>query len=116
MSNLRLVLVTGIFSLAVYAVALALGYLWARALRYPFTLRQRKMLSYYALGLGGASILNPLFVAMGRFWGVPLGEAAVLIVAILFAWIVLTFYIVRHMSKPGGRLSKERENSSPSNL
>jgi|ERR1700737_464389 hypothetical protein len=109
MSNQDLVLVTISFSLAVYVIALALGYIWARAMHYPFTLRQRKMWTYYVLFLSGACVLNPLFVAMGRLWGMPFKQSAAVIIFLLVIWMAIAFYIARRMSKPGGRLSQERQ-------
>jgi hypothetical protein len=108
MSGLNLVLATIGFSLVIYLIALGLGYLWARAMHYPFTLRQRKMWNYYVLFFSGACVLNPLFVAMGKLWGMSLDQSATIIILLLIAWMVIAFFIVRRMSRPGGRLSEER--------
>jgi hypothetical protein len=94
-------------SVGITLIALVLGYLWARAMHYPFTVRQRKMLTYYALFLAGACVLNPVFVAMVRLWRFPLNESAAVVIFLLLIWLVIVFYIVRGMSRPGGRLSEE---------
>ena len=105
-------LVTAAFSAVLYIVALGLGYLWARSMHYPFTLRQRKMWTYYVLFLSGACVLNPLFVAMGRLWDMPLTQSAVIVIALLITWLVVAICIIRQMSKPGGRLSQERQGQN----
>jgi|HubBroStandDraft_6_1064221.scaffolds.fasta_scaffold20572_2 hypothetical protein len=111
MSNLDRVLFTAGLSLVIYVFALALGYVWVRAMHYPFTLRQRKMWTYYALFISGACVLSPLFVVMARLWEVSLDVSATITISLLVAWMVIAFYIVRQMSKPGGRFSQERQES-----
>jgi drug/metabolite transporter (DMT)-like permease len=93
---------------AVYLIALALGYGWVRAMHYPPTLRQRKMWTYYVLFISALPVLNPLCVAMA-LWLMPFKQSAVFGITLLVFWMVIAFYIVRRMSKPGGRLSQERQ-------
>jgi len=97
-----------VLSLAVYLVVLGLGYVWARAMHYPFTLRQRKMWTYYVLVTSSFPILGPLMVAMG-LWILPVRGAVEVIVVLLIVWMVVAFYMVCRMSRAGGRLSKEQQ-------
>jgi hypothetical protein len=94
-------------SLGAYAIALVLGYIWVRAMHYPFTIRQRKMWTYYVLFVSAFPALCPLCVAMG-LWVLPPKASGVLAISLLFVWGMITVYIVRQMSKPGGRLNMER--------
>lgn len=108
MTNADRILGMAEISLAVYLIALVLGYGWVRSAHYPFTVRQRKMLTYYALSLAVLPVLGPLTVALAR-WLLP-ESASMAIGAFLFlTWMVIAFYIVRWMSRPGGRLGQERQ-------
>jgi hypothetical protein len=95
-------------SLGVYLIALGLGYVWVRAMHYPFTLRQRKMWTYYVLFISALPVLTPLCVAMG-LWVVTPKQSAAAAIFLLVVWMAFAFYIVRHMSRPGGRLSEDRQ-------
>ncbi len=90
--------------LAAYFVALALGYMWTRAMHYPFTRRQRIMWTYYVLWMTAIPVLGPLMLAMG-LWLTSVKTSITTTVFLLIAWMVIAFYKVRQMSKPGGRLS-----------
>lgn len=103
----RMVFILGL-SAACYIAALGLGYFWVRAMHYPFTLRQRKMWNYYVLIISALPVLAPFMVAMGLWMLSPAGSMAVSI-SLLVIWIVISILLVRRMSKPGGRLSEERE-------
>lgn len=94
-------------SLGVYFTALCLGYGWVRAIHYPFTLRQRKMWTYYVLFASALPVLTPLCMAMG-LWIITPKQSAAVTIFLLFVWIIFGLFIVRHMSRPGGRLSEER--------
>ncbi len=106
MSNRDRILFIIELSLITYLIALALGYVWVRAMHYPFTLRQRKMWTYYVLFVSAVPVLGPLMVAMG-LWLLPVNGSIAITVFLLVIWIVIAFYLVRRMSKPGGRLSQE---------
>ena len=107
MSNQGRLLYAGLGSLGITLAAIALGYLWGRVVHYPFTLLQRKVWTYYVLCSCSFPILVPLMVAMG-IWLLPLQDTVETAIALLLAWMILALYIIRRMSKPGGRLSKER--------
>ncbi len=94
--------------LAVYLVALGFGYIWARAMHYPFTRRQRIMWTYYVMWMTAIPVLGPLMLAMG-LWLLPVRESIEATISLLFIWMVVVFYVVRQMSKPGGRLGQERQ-------
>jgi hypothetical protein len=89
------------------AIALLLGYVWIRAMHYPLTLRQRKMWTYYVLFICSLPVLGEIFLAM-KFWVMPLQQSGVLTIILLIIWMIVAFFIVRRMSKPGGHLSEER--------
>ena len=97
------------FSLFIVLIALALGYGWLRIMHHPFTVKQRKMWTYYVSFCSAVCALNPLFVAIGRLWGIPLKLDAAITIALLLFWMVITFGIVGRMSRPGGRFSPERQ-------
>jgi hypothetical protein len=105
MSNISRVLYMVIISLAVYIIALGFGYVWARAMHYPFTQRQRLMWNYYVMWMTAIPVLGPLMVVMGR-WLMPVKTSIVTTVILLLIWMVSVFYIVRRMSRPRGRLSR----------
>jgi hypothetical protein len=107
MSDLDRVLYMAAFSIGIYLMVLVLGYVWARAMNYPFTLRQRRMWSYYVISLSALPVLGPLMVALGR-WLLPVRASIAITIFLFIGWLMIAFYIVRRMSKPGGRLSKER--------
>lgn len=50
MSNLERFLYAIGGSVLIALTALGLGYIWVRAMHYPFTPRQRKMWTYYGSG------------------------------------------------------------------
>lgn len=105
MSNgARMLFICGI-SAGIYVIALALGYGWARAMHYPFTFGQRKMWTYYVLFISALPVLAPLMVAMG-LWLLPVTESIEVVVFLLLAWMAISFFIVRRMSRPGGRLNQ----------
>ena len=108
MSNEARMLFIVELSLVTYPIALGLGYGWVRAMHYPFTLRQRKMWNYYVLFISALPVLAPLTVATG-LWVLPVNASLTIGVCLLALWMVIAFYIVRRMSKPGGRLSEERQ-------
>lgn len=97
-------------SLGTYPIVLGLGYVWVRAMHYPFTIRQHKMWTYYVLFTSAFPVLAPLCVALG-LWVMPPRQSAEISIVALIAWMAASFYIVRWMSKPGGRLSQERRES-----
>jgi hypothetical protein len=103
----RILFIVGLSAVA-YPLALGLGYIWVRAMHYPFTLRQRQMWIYYVLFISGVSLLAPMTVAAG-LWLLSVKWSFAVALFLLGAWMVIAFYIVRRMSKPGGRLSKERQ-------
>ena len=107
MSNLERLAYAMVGSMVIAAIGLVLGYIWARAMGYPFSLFQRKMWTYYVFVILSIPIVCPLFVGLTR-WLMPVQQSAVLSVSLLAAWMVVAFFIVRRMSKPGGRLSQER--------
>jgi hypothetical protein len=107
MSNLERLIYAIVGSVGIAAIALALGYVWVRAMHYPFSLSQRKMWTYYVLFILSIPILCPLFVALTR-WLMPVQQSAVLSISLLATWMIVAFFIVRRMSRPGGRLSEER--------
>jgi 4-amino-4-deoxy-L-arabinose transferase-like glycosyltransferase len=111
MSNLDRMKFIVEISLGTYALVLALGYAWMKAVRYPFTLRQRRMWTYYVLFISSLPVLAPLCVAMG-LWILPPKESGAVCIAVLLAWTVTALLIVHHMCKPGGRLSDERQGRS----
>jgi len=108
MSNSDRMLYGVLIDLALYLVALGLGYVWARAMHYPFTRRQRLMLTYYVMWMTAIPVLGPLMLAMG-LWLLPVRESIETTIFLLFIWMVIAFYVVRRMSKPGGRLSQKRQ-------
>ena len=108
MSNEARMLFIVVLSLVTYPIALGLGYAWVRAIHYPFTLRQRKMWNYYVLFISAFPALAPLMVAIG-LWLLPVNWSIAITICLLALWMVIAFYIVRRMSKPGGRLSEERQ-------
>jgi hypothetical protein len=108
MSNEARILFITLLSLVTYPIALGIGYAWVRAMHYPFTLRQRKMWNYYLLFISAIPVLGPLMVAMG-LWLMPVNRSIAITICLLVLWIVVAFYIVHRMSKPGGRLSEERQ-------
>lgn len=110
MSNLDRILYGAVFSPVICLIALGLGYVWMRGMHYPFTLVQRKMWTYYVLFLSAVPILGEVFLAL-KFWVMPLNQSGVLTICLLIVWMVIAFFIVRNMSKPGGRLSQERHES-----
>jgi hypothetical protein len=75
-------------------------------MHYPFTLRQRKMWTYYVLVMSAIPILSPLTVALGR-WLLPIATSAVIGISLLLAWTVAAYFILRRMSMRGGRLSRD---------
>jgi hypothetical protein len=103
----RILFIVGLSGVT-YPAALGLGYSWVRAMHYPFTLRQRQIWTYYVLFVSAVSLLAPLTVAFG-VWLLPVKWSFAVAVFLLGVWMVIAFYIVRQMSKPGGRLSNERE-------
>lgn len=107
MSSAERLLYMIVLSTFVYLLVLVLGYLWARALHYPFTLRQRKMWNYYVMFISAIPVLGPLMVAMG-LWFLPVDVSIETCVSLLVVWAVIAFFLVRRMSKPGGRLSQEQ--------
>jgi hypothetical protein len=109
-SDLERVLYMAVFSIVIYLMVLAIGYVWARSMHYPFTLRQRKMWNYYVLSLSALPVLGPLMVALGR-WLLPVTASIAITVFLLAVWLIIVFYLVRRMSKPGGRLSMERSEA-----
>src|ERR1700722_15277658 len=108
MSNLGCVFYMALFCFGTYLMALAPGYFWARAMHYPFTMRQRKMLNYYALFISSVPVLGPFMVALTR-WLLPVEESIDITLLLLAVWMVIVLFIVRRMSRPGGRLSHERQ-------
>ena len=48
-------------------------------------------------------VLGPLMVAMG-LWLLPVDASIETCVSLLVVWTVITFFLVRRMSRPGGRL------------
>jgi len=97
--------------LVLYFIALAFGYLWARAMHYPFTQRQRVMWTYYVMWMTAIPVLGPLMLAMG-LWLTSVKTSIMATVFLLIIWMLIAFFIVRRMSEPGGRLSKERQESN----
>lgn len=93
--------------LAVYLIALGFGYIWARAMHYPFTRRQSVMWAYYVMWMTAIPVLGPLMVAMG-LWLMPVMASIKTTIFLLIVWMVIALFVVRRMSKPGGRLSEER--------
>src|SRR5690348_6354183 len=96
-----------LLSVGVWAIALAVGYGWLRAIHYPFSARQRKMWWYYVLVISAIPVLNPIMGAVGRNV-LPVNTSVELAVSVLVGWMIVAFFIVRRMSKPGGRLSEEQ--------
>jgi hypothetical protein len=94
-------------SVLVTGVVLVLGYGWVRAMHYPFTLRQRKMWNYFAMFVCALPLANTLWIALALYV-MPLKQSGAIAIAVLVAWMITIFYIVRRMSMPGGRLSQER--------
>jgi hypothetical protein len=43
------------------------------------------------------------------YWLMPFRPGAIVAIALFAIWCVLAFRIVKRMSRPGGRLSRERE-------
>jgi hypothetical protein len=105
----RILFIVGLSAVA-YPVALGIGYIWARAMHYPFTLRQRQIWTHYVLFVSAVSLLAPMSVAVG-LWFLPIKWSFAVALFLLGVWTVIAFYIVRRMSKPGGRLNKESEPS-----
>jgi hypothetical protein len=66
----RLFFILGLSAVA-YPVALGLGYVWVRAMHFPFTVRQRRMWTYYVMFVSAVSLLAPLTVAIG-LWLLPI--------------------------------------------
>lgn len=97
----------GALALVSCLIALGLGYVWIRAMHYPFTLRQRKMWTYYLLFISAIPVLGELFMSL-TFWAMPLKQSGAAAIFLLIVWMVVAFFIVRRMSRPGGRLSQER--------
>ncbi len=60
----RILFIVGL-SVVAYPAALCLGYVWVRAMHYPFTLRQRQIWTYYVLFISAVSLLAPVTVAVG---------------------------------------------------
>jgi len=57
----------------------------------------------YVIGLGlGYGLATAL-------WVMPLKQSAAITIVLLLIWAGVALYIIRRMSAPGGRLSKERE-------
>lgn len=111
MSNHSRVLFTAEFAVAIFLLALVLGYGWIRAMNYPFTLRQRKMWMYYVLFISAIPVASPLWAAL-TLWGmVPIKESGAIVIFLLLVWMLIAFYIVRQMSKPGGRFNQERDRT-----
>jgi hypothetical protein len=101
----RMLFILGL-SIVSYVCALGLGYLWSRAMHYPFTLRQRQMWTYYVLFISGVSVLAPLTVAMG-LWIMPKEWSFGVGLLLLALWMVTEVFIVRRMSRPGGRFNQD---------
>jgi hypothetical protein len=57
------------------------------------------------------SSTRPLMLAMG-LWLLPVRASIETILFLLLVWMVVAFYLVRRMSRPGGRLSQERQESN----
>jgi len=55
-------------------------------------------------------VLGPLMLAMG-LWLLPVRASIETTIFLLFIWMVVAFRVVRRMSRPGGRLSQERQES-----
>ena len=110
MSNSDRMLYGILICLIVYLIALGIGYIWARAMHYPFTRRQRMMWTYYAMWMTAIPVLGPLMLAMG-LWLLPVRASIETTIFLLFIWMVVAFRVVRRMSRPGGRLSQERQES-----
>ncbi len=108
MSNSDRMLYEVLICLVVYFVALFFGYVWARAMHYPFTLRQRVMWTYYVMWMTAIPVLGPLMLAMG-LWLMPVKTSIMTTIFLLIIWMLTAFIIVRRMSKPGGRLSDEQQ-------
>ncbi len=108
MSDLdRLLYMIGL-SIAAYLLVLGLGYLWTRAVHYPFTPRQSKMWSYYVLCISSFPVLGPLMVAPG-LWLLPVRRAIELTVFLLASWMTISYFLVRKTPKPDARITQERE-------
>jgi len=99
------------FSLFVYVIALGVGYVWIRAMHYPFTLRQRKMWIYYVLFLSALPVLGEVFLAL-RFWVMPIEESAEITIAILIVWMVVALFIVRRIAKSEGSSDSPHEETN----
>ncbi len=110
MSNLDRVLTAAGGTLIISCIALAMGYVWVRAMHYPFTLRQRKMWTYYVLFISALPVASSLWASLA-LWAMPIERSGALVIFLLLVWMVIAFYIVRRMSRPGCRLSKERLNA-----
>jgi hypothetical protein len=106
MSNIDRVLISAGGTLFISCIALAAGYLWIRAMHYPFTPRQRKMWTYYLLFVSALPVASSLWAALS-LWVMPRNQSAAFTLFLLVVWMVIAFYIVRRMSRPGGRLSRE---------
>ncbi len=106
----RILFISGLSAVA-YPIALGIGFIWARAMHYPFTLRQRQIWTYYVLFVSAVSLLAPMTVAIG-LWLLPATWSFALALFLLAAWMVIAFYIVRRMSKPRGRLNEEGRKST----
>jgi hypothetical protein len=107
-SKLHRMFFSGGMALIACLIALGLGYAWIRAMHYPFTLRQRKVWIYYVLFLCAIPLLGEFFMAMA-FWVMPLRQSGIISVILMLVWMVIALYIVRRMSRPGGRLSRDRQ-------
>jgi len=113
MSDIGRVLFASAVSVATCVIALPLGYIWTRAMHYPFTPRQRKMWTLYALIIPAAAVVCPVFVAMVRLWKLPLNQSAAIALVLLAAWMVIAFFIVHRMSRLQG--NKERGSQTSEN-
>jgi hypothetical protein len=107
MSHVDRMLYGGVFSLVICFIALGLGYGWMKGMNYPFTLRQRKMWTYYLLFISAIPVLGELFLFF-TFWAMPLKQSGAAAIFLLAMWMVVVFYIIRKMSRPGGRFSPDR--------
>ncbi len=108
MSNQERLFYSSVGSLGITLIAMLLGYVWGSVVHYRFTLLQRKVWNYYVLCSSSFPVLVPLTVTLG-LWLLPVREAIETTTFLLFVWMIIAFYIVRRMSKPGGRLSNERQ-------
>jgi CHASE2 domain-containing sensor protein len=96
------------FSLAVSALAVGICYAWFKFINSPLRLYQRKMLAYVAIVMASCPVLTSSWMA-SSYWLMPFRPSAIVAVALFAIWCVLAFKIVKRMSRPGGRLSRERE-------